>query len=152
MEVSVGFGGEGCEAAVEVLLVSAAVVDEEDEVVAAVPDEVDVLLVEIEDDELVDEEDNEEDDVEGAVAVGTVEFDTRVRLSLTQNGASVSAPVQVCPSAQHMDPHWKSPTVQTRVQPTPPAPAGQQRKPPLSSEHVSPAPPLSEWLAFASSV
>jgi hypothetical protein len=64
-----------------------------------------------------------------------------VRLSLTQYGDSVSAPMHVCPSAQHIEPHWKSPAAQTRLQPAVPAPAGQQKKAPLSREHVSPAPP-----------
>jgi hypothetical protein len=86
--------------------------------------------------------------VERVVVVKAVELDigTRVRPSLTQNGASVSPPPQVCPSAQHMLPHWKSPTAQTRAQPAVFAPAGQQRKAPLSREHVSPAAPSSKWL------
>jgi hypothetical protein len=89
--------------------------------------------------------------VERVVVVKAVELDigTRVRPSLTQNGASVSPPPQVCPSAQHMLPHWKSPTAQTRAQPAVFAPAGQQRKAPLSREHVSPAAPSSKWLVSA---
>jgi hypothetical protein len=118
---------------VEVVLGGAPVVDATGDVMVA------VLLVEV------------EDDVERVVVVEPVELDTPVRLSLTQNGAgvlapSVSAPPQVCPSAQHMIPHWKSPTAQTRAQPAVPAPAEQHKKAPLSREHVSPAAPSNKWL------
>ncbi|KAG7285817.1 hypothetical protein NEMBOFW57_008111 [Staphylotrichum longicolle] len=76
-----------------------------------------------------------------AVAVEASALDTRVRLWLMQKGESVSAPPQVCPSAQQMDPHWKSPAAHTRVQLAVPASDGQQKKAPLMDEHVSPAPP-----------
>jgi hypothetical protein len=136
-EVSVGSGGGGCSAAVEVVLAGALVVDVTGDVVVPVLDEDGVLL------------DDEEDDVERVVVVETVALDTLMRLSPTQNGPSISPPPQVCPSAQHMLPHWKSPTAQTRVQPAVSAPAEQQRKAPLSREHVSPAAPSSKWLVSA---
>jgi hypothetical protein len=90
------------------------------------------------------EEGGEMAEDEVAVVVEVSALDTRVRLSLMQNGKSVPAPPQVCPFAQQMDPHWKSPAAHTRVQPAVLAPKGQQKKAPLMDEHVSPAPPGSE--------
>lgn len=106
-----------------------------------------VSVVEVENREVgVEEKGRENVEEKEAVAVEASALDTRVRLWLMQNGESVSAPPQVCPSAQQMDPHWKSPAAHTRVQLAVPAPApdGQQKKVPLMDEHVSPAPPTSE--------
>ena len=139
--VSVGSGGGGCSAVAEVVPGGAPVADATDDVVVTVLDDDGVLLV--------GEEDDEEDNVERVVVLEIVALDALVRLSLTQNGASVSPPPQVCPSAQHMLPHWKSPIAQTRVQPAESTPAEQQRKAPLSREHVSPAAPSSKWLVSA---
>lgn len=80
-------------------------------------------------------EDVEVDDRDVAV------LDRRVLVWLMQNGDCVSAPSHVCPEAQQMDPHWKSPAAQTLVQPTLPVSEGQQKKAPLMTEHVSPTPP-----------
>lgn len=101
------------------------------------------VLVEVER-EVDNEEELEEVDVEDCkeVVVGVaMVLDKLVVLSLLQNGDRVSAPPHVCPWAQQMDPHWKSPEAQTRVQPAAPAPAGQQKKAPLSCSHVSLTPP-----------
>ncbi len=100
------------------------------------------VLLELErevDDDEVDGADVE--DCEEVVVDEATVLDRLVLLSLVQNGDRVSAPPHVCPSAQQMDPHWKSPEAQTRVQPAVPAPAGQQKKAPLTCAHVSSAPP-----------
>jgi hypothetical protein len=113
---------------------------------------IDVLCVEADDDvgvrlevgevEAEVERDTELSSEEAVVAVGTaVVLDTRVGMGLTQNGNCVSAPMHVCPFAQQMEPHLKSPTAQTRVHPEVPASEGQQKKAPLMMEHVSLAPP-----------
>jgi hypothetical protein len=72
--------------------------------------------------------------------VGGVDVATALAelLELTQKGAPVSAPAHVCPFAQQMEPHRKSPAAQTLEQPAPSAPGAQQRKMPLSREQVSP--------------
>jgi hypothetical protein len=128
------------------MLVEAAMVGVTDDVGLVVVED-DVMLVEKE--EVVDCEDNEAVGVvcAGAVVVETVTLDRLVKLWLTQYGDTVSAPMQVCPSAQQMEPHWKSPAAQTRVHPAAPAPAAQQKKAPLLRVHVSPAPPGREGLA-----
>ena len=74
---------------------------------------------------------------EGSKVVGDMEL-----VGLMQNGAPEPSPAQVWPSAQHIDPHWKSPTAQTLEQ-LAPSPEAQQTKAPLSNEHVSPASPMS---------
>lgn len=86
-----------------------------------------------------EEEVFEEVEVDGREEMAVL--DERVLLWLMQNGDWVSAPSHVWPEAQQMDPHWKSPTAHTLVQPTLPDPEGQQKKAPLMTEHVSPAPP-----------
>ncbi len=114
----------------------------------AVVDVVDVLLlVEVVERSVVggeevvvgEEEAVEEVEVDGSEEVAVL--DKRVLLGVVQNGDWVSAPSHVWPEAQQMDPHWKSPAAQTLAQPTLPVSEGQQKKAPLMTEHVSPAPP-----------
>jgi hypothetical protein len=149
VEGEVGSAGEGSSVAVgEAAVVEVAVTVATNDVVLVVIED-DVMLVEKE--EVVDSEDIEYVKVVCVklVVVETVALDTPVKLWPTQYGDSASAPMQVCPSAQQIEPHWKSPAAQTRVHPAPPAPAGQQEKAPLLREHVSPAPPGRERSAMS---
>lgn len=106
-------------------------------------DEADVVVVGIVEDEVVIVEESVVvgEVVRSVVAVGAAEVDVVVNTPFIQYGDAPSSPIHVCPLAQQIEPHWKSPAAQTREQPGPVAPAGQQKNAPPSTEHVSPAPP-----------